>query len=138
MPPAESSSSPGRSRVQQLRRFAAGVLLLCLAACASRQPAPVEERSSRPAPPAVASAPVQATPAPKPAIEPDWRPKTYTVKRGDTLYAIALDHGLDYRELAAWNGIENVNLIRTGQVLRLAAPAEPAAAGAPRQCRRRR
>jgi lipoprotein NlpD len=131
MPPAESSSSPGRSRVQQLRRFAAGVLLLCLAACASRQPAPVEERSSRTAPPAAASAPAQATPAPKPAIEPDWRPKTYTVKRGDTLYAIALDYGLDYRELAAWNGIENVNLIRTGQVLRLAAPVEPAAAGAP-------
>jgi lipoprotein NlpD len=131
MPPAESSTSPGRSRVPQLRQFAAGVLILCLAACASRQPAPVEERSSRPAPPAAAPAVVQGTPAPKTAIEPDWRPKTYTVKRGDTLYAIALDHGLDYRELAAWNNIENVNLIRTGQVLRLAAPAEPATAGAP-------
>jgi lipoprotein NlpD len=110
----------------QLRRFAAGVLLLCVAACASRQPAPVEERSSRSAPPTVAAAPVQATPAPKPATEPDWRPKTYTVKRGDTLYAIALDHGLDYRELAAWNNLENINLIRPGQVLRMAAPAEPA------------
>ena len=131
MPPPESSSSPGRSRAPRLRRFAAGVLLLCLAACASRQPAPVEERSSRPAPPPAASAPVQTAPAPKPATEPDWRPKTYTVKRGDTLYAIALDHGLDYRELAAWNNLENINLIRPGQVLRLAAPAEPAVVGAP-------
>ena len=52
------------------------------------------------------------------------------MKRGDTLYAIALDHGLDYRELAAWNNIENVNLIRVGQVLRVAPPGEPATAGA--------
>jgi lipoprotein NlpD len=131
MPPAESSSSPGRSRAPRLRRYAAGLLLLCLAACASRQPAPVEERSSRPAPPPAASAPAQTAPAPKPATEPDWRPKTYTVKRGDTLYAIALDHGLDYRELAAWNNLENINLIRPGQVLRLAAPAEPPAVAAP-------
>jgi lipoprotein NlpD len=58
--------------------------------------------------------------------------QTYTVKRGDTLYKIALDQGLDYRELAAWNGIENVNLIREGQTLRLGPPGEataPAAAG---------
>jgi lipoprotein NlpD len=131
MPPPESSSSPGRSRAPQLRRFTAGLLLLCLAACASRQPAPVEERSSRPAPPPAASAPVQTGAAPRPATEPDWRPKTYTVKRGDTLYAIALDHGLDYRDLAAWNNLENINLIRPGQVLRLAAPAEPAVVAAP-------
>ena len=51
---------------------------------------------------------------------------TYTVKRGDTLYKIALDNGLDYRELAAWNAIENINVIREGQSLRLTAPGEPA------------
>ena len=53
------------------------------------------------------------------------------MKRGDTLYKIALDNGLDYRELAAWNAIENVNLIREGQSLRLTAPGEsaPAATG---------
>ena len=65
---------------------------------------------------------VRQAPVPKAAVEPDWRPQTYTVKRGDTLYAIALDHGLDYRELAAWNNLENVNVIRPGQVLRLSAP----------------
>ena len=65
------------------------------------------------------------------APEPDWRPQTYTVKRGDTLHQIALDYGLDYRELAAWNNIENPNLIRVGQVLRLAAPGEPGAGDRP-------
>lgn len=53
----------------------------------------------------------------------DWRPESYTVKRGDTLYAIALDHGLDYRELAAWNGIADPNRILAGQTLRMRAPA---------------
>jgi lipoprotein NlpD len=56
---------------------------------------------------------------------------TYTVKRGDTLHQIALDSGLDYRELAAWNNIENPNVIRVGQVLRLAAPGTTAESNAP-------
>ncbi len=106
-----------------LTRLAAAMLVLCVAACTTRVPAPVEDRAPR------AVAPV-AAPAVKAAPEPDWRPQTYTVKRGDTLYAIALDHGLDYRELAAWNNIDNVNLIRAGQVLRITPPGEPAPAGA--------
>jgi lipoprotein NlpD len=48
----------------------------------------------------------------------------YTVKRGETLAQIALDHGLDYRELAAWNNIENPNVIRVGQVLALSPPGQ--------------
>ena len=44
------------------------------------------------------------------------------VKKGDTLYRIALDHGLSYRELAAWNNLGDVNDIKLGQVLRLTAP----------------
>jgi lipoprotein NlpD len=117
MPPPESFLSAARARPAVLRRFAAGALLLCVVACTTRVPAPVEERSSRAVSPGAATAA-----APSPATEPDGRPQTYTVKRGDTLYAIALDHGLDYRELAAWNNIENINLIHVGQVLRVAAP----------------
>ena len=112
-------------------RLAAQLAIVALAiivvGCASRVPAPVEERATRPARPAPA-----ATPAPTPAPEVETRPPpTYTVKRGDTLYKIALDNGLDYRELAAWNGIDNINLIREGQSLRLTAPGEsaPAAPG---------
>ena len=48
----------------------------------------------------------------------------YTVKRGETLAQIALEHGLDYRELAVWNNIENPNVIRVGQVLVLSPPGQ--------------
>lgn len=43
----------------------------------------------------------------------------YVVKKGDTLYAIALDHGVDYKDLVAWNGIDNPNRILVGQQLKL-------------------
>ncbi len=87
-----------------------------LAGCMTRPPAPVIEREPfpymRPLPPPPESVPTRAPEA----------PPTYAIKRGDTLYQIALDHGLDYRELAAWNNIENVNVIRVGQVLVLGPP----------------
>ena len=92
-------------------------MLLFVAGCATREPAPVEERAARP--PKVAA---PAPPPPPTAAEVEARPQTYTVKRGDTLHQIALDNGLDYRELAAWNNLENPNVIRVGQVLRLTAP----------------
>lgn len=47
--------------------------------------------------------------------------RTYEVKRGDTLYSIAWRYGLDYRELARWNGIGDNFLIHPGQQLRLIA-----------------
>src|SRR5262249_44094460 len=100
-------------------------LLLALAGCATKTPAPVAERAPLPS----AAAP-SATPAPgKPAPEADWRPKTYTVKRGDTLYQIALDHGLDYRELAAWNNLGHINRTSVGQTLVLSPPGQPGPGG---------
>jgi lipoprotein NlpD len=112
-------------------RFAliALAVALSIAGCATRRAAPVEERLptsprvSQPQPPPPPVAPSQ--PPPARVAEPDWRPPTYTVKRGDTLQAIALEHGLDYRELAMWNAIENPNRIHVGQVLQLAAPGGP-------------
>src|SRR5438105_11027813 len=97
------------------------LILLLLAGCATREPAPVEDRLARP-PPGTAAA-TSAPPSPAVA-ETDARPQTYTVKRGDTMHQIALDNGLDYRELAAWNNLENPNVIRVGQVLRLTAPGD--------------
>ena len=63
------------------------------------------------------------TAAPRTAVPAELRPDSYVVKPGDTLYSIALEHGLDYRELAIWNGIDNPGAIRVGQQLRLTAPA---------------
>lgn len=56
------------------------------------------------------------------AAKPDDRALTYTVKKGDTLYSIALENGQDYREVAEWNQLEDVNLIKVDQVLRLTPP----------------
>ena len=90
----------------------AAAAALTLAGCSSRPvQAPVIER----APPAAA----------RPAVPPAAaaRPDTYTVRRGDTLYSIALDQGQDYKELAAWNNLDNLSRIRPGQQLRLKPPA---------------
>ena len=85
-----------------------GVVLipaLMLAGCMSQQPAPTVDRTSGTAAKAA---------APQPA-----GPGYYTVKRGDTLYRIALEHGQDHRDIAAWNAIANPSSIKEGQVLRV-------------------
>lgn len=91
---------------------------LVVAGCMTRPPAPVDERG-----PPIFFPP----PSPPPAAvvrEPEAPPRLYTVKRGETLAQIALEHGLDYRELAVWNNIENPNVIRVGQVLVLSPPGQ--------------
>lgn len=49
----------------------------------------------------------------------EWRPETYVVQKGDTLYSIAFNYGFGYRELAELNGIKNPNAISVGQTIRL-------------------
>jgi lipoprotein NlpD len=50
------------------------------------------------------------------------RPATHVVRAGDTLYSIAWRNGLDYRDVARWNGIGRDYRIYPGQVLRLYPP----------------
>jgi lipoprotein NlpD len=95
----------------------AAALSALLAGCASNYKAPVVERDVN------RNTPVIARPS---ALAAEQRPDSYAVKRGDTLYSIALDNGLDYKELAAWNGITDPSVLATGQVLSLRAP-QPAA-----------
>lgn len=106
-----------------MKRLAIALAILVVAGCAARRPAPVSDRLPPPAPP-VAEAPPVETPVEKPI-------PTHTVKPRETLASIALQYGLDYRELAAWNNIVNPNRIEIGQVLVLAAPAGTAAPAAP-------
>jgi lipoprotein NlpD len=56
---------------------------------------------------------------------------TYTVKRGDTLSAIARRYNLDYKDLARWNRIGRDYVIHPGQTLRLYPSSRSASAGAP-------
>ncbi len=54
-----------------------------------------------------------------------WRNRerdSYTVRAGDTVYAIAWRYGLDYRELARWNRLGSGYSIFPGQVLVLRRP----------------
>ena len=44
---------------------------------------------------------------------------TYTVKKGDTLSAIATAHGVTWQTLATYNGIANPNNIKTGQKIKI-------------------
>ena len=104
---------------------------LLLGGCGSRTltPAPVEDRGAGPV--SVAPVAIEATPAPvaKPpqGIENAGKPGYYTVRSGDTLIRIGLDHGQSSRDLARWNNLDNPNRIEVGQVLRVAPPAGAAA-----------
>ena len=60
-------------------------------------------------------APVAASPALEPAS--NGAAPMYVVKPGDTLYRIAARHKVALEQLAAANGITNVNCIRVGQAL---------------------
>jgi len=55
-------------------------------------------------------------------------PASYRVQRGDTLYSISFRYGLDYREVARWNGIDSRYFIYTGQTLKLRPTATAQAA----------
>lgn len=105
-----------------LRQLWIALLLMVLAACSGTAPrdltpwemSPDSSSGNESARGAVSS-------------KPDYGPKLavgkpYEVKRGDTLYAIALRLGMDFRELAALNGIKAPFTINVGQVLNTSKP----------------
>lgn len=126
------------------------VLSVCLlAACTSRPrgPIPVEDRvagqstsrpvqrvqpqaasdSARASAPVATSSPVSMGPA-MTGSENAGKPGFYSVRPGDTLTKIALDHGQAWRDIAKWNGLDNPNVIEVDQVLRVAPPVMELAA----------
>jgi lipoprotein NlpD len=106
-----------RQRSRQNAVLAVIVAAAVSVGCASRKPAPVVDRGAAAKPPATAQAVKPEAPVPA--------ARTYTVKRGDTLYSIALEQGVDWRELAGWNQISDPSRLSVGQVLRLQ-PADAA------------
>ena len=104
-----------------MKAFAVLLLLVLAAACApQRRGAPVEDRR----PPARVAKPAPAAPA-KAVAQTPTPEGFYTVKRGDTLYSIALEHGHEYREVAQWNSLDDPTKISVGQVLRVSPPPGP-------------
>lgn len=102
--------------------IAIGLACLLVAGCTATRQAPVIERTPQAKPVAPSTAVAKPAPAVKPTTAaPDTRPAFHTVRKGDTLYSIALDYGLDYKELAEWNNIDPAK-IQVGQQLRLAPP----------------
>jgi len=101
-----------------------------LAGCAavSKRPAPVSELPPPGRKAASPARPAASATAPKPARAQEAKGEFYTVKPGDTLYSIAAEHGIDYRELALWNGIETPSAMRVGQQLRVVQPPGAAVA----------
>jgi lipoprotein NlpD len=92
-------------------------LIVLMTACESNPPAPVIERTpqtSKPKPP-VAAKPID----PRMATNKDWRPDSHTVAKGETLFGIGLQYGIDYKEIAAANNIAPPYPIRIGQKLDL-------------------
>jgi lipoprotein NlpD len=113
----------------KLGKVVALAAVLALAAgCASRSTPPAPVTDARAPKPVAGKA---FTPAPTPAAIPKSVAELYTVKRGDTLYSIALDHGADYRDLAQWNRLDDPTRLRAGQQLRVRPPAAAVAAAEP-------
>jgi len=107
--------------------LACALVAAVVAGCSVRTGAPVIDRA-----PQAKAAPATPAVAAKPASRPgDARPEIHTVRKGDTLYSIALDHGLDYRELAQWNGVTETSVISIGHQLRLSPPAGAPSAAVP-------
>lgn len=95
------------------------VVVGLLAGCSSTSltRAPVEERNVD----SMAIATVDPTTLP--GYENAGKPGYYTVRQGDTIMGIARAVNHPWRDIAAWNNLENPNVIEVGQVLRVVAPA---------------
>lgn len=92
------------------RIFAGLIVASLLAGCASNgHRAPVVERGSGSAKMLVRQG----------SGDKDWRPQVHVVQRGETLYGIAFNYGLDPHELAELNNIQDPNLIQVGQQIKL-------------------
>lgn len=105
----------------------AGLAALVLAGCSSSglNRAPVEERPWR-----GSGAPVSVDPGavkPPQGFENAGKPGYYTVKPGDTLLRISLEHGQSLQDIARWSQVDNPNRIEVGQVLRVVPPTADSA-----------
>ena len=62
---------------------------------------------------------VEPEPEPMPAVftAAHKLPTIYTVKRGDTVWALSREFGVSVKEIAEWSGLKNASVILVGQKL---------------------
>jgi lipoprotein NlpD len=106
---------------------AACMLVGCaVAPVANGRKAPVMEYGAEQKTVAPKPQPVIKKPAPVPAPVMDSEieivTRIYVVQKGDTLYSIAFLNGVDYRDVADWNKLDNPAAIQIGQQLQLRIP----------------
>jgi lipoprotein NlpD len=120
--------------------WAAAALVLVQGCATPTNKAPVEDRrppvraastpaassGGSPASPATTAANAEPVKAPLPGAENAGKPGYYSIKPGDTLIRIGLEAGQNWRDIARWNNLDNVNLIEVGQVLRIVPPGADA------------
>jgi lipoprotein NlpD len=100
--------------------LAVNLAALLMLGCSSTRlnHAPVEDRGTR------FGASGMIAPAVKLPLgfENAGNPGYYTVKPGDTLIRIAMEHGQSLRDIAHWSQVSDPNRIEVGQVLRVVPP----------------
>ena len=96
----------------------AGVILAGCSTQANR--APVEDRGQS----ASSSSGVDVKSLP--GAENAGKPGYYTIKPGDTLIKVGLEHGQSWKDIARWSNLDNPNVIEVGQVVRVVPPGRDA------------
>lgn len=106
-----TASYEHNKRMNKIRLSLSAALLALLAACSTpRHSAPISDRLPGAGVHEASRSPV--------VVGPGY----YAVKKGDTLFRIALDQGQSYRDIVTWNNLVNPNDIKVDQVLRVAPP----------------
>ncbi|MDD4912090.1 MAG: peptidoglycan DD-metalloendopeptidase family protein [Sideroxydans sp.] len=104
---------------QQRGLYGALLVALWVSACGAPapvgKPAPVEEYGGKQKKSAIQASKSNASTVEK-------RSKLYTVQKGDTLYSIAFQNGVDVREVAELNNLKDPSAISIGQQLKLNVP----------------
>ena len=92
-----------------------------LAGCSTQaNRAPVEDRGQSSS---TSSVDVKSLPGAENAGKPGY----YTIKPGDTLIKVGLEHGQSWKDIARWSNLDNPNVIEVGQVVRVVPPGRDVA-----------
>ncbi len=111
-----------------IRLVAFALIVIFLAGCraSGNRRAPIEERGGEGRQSSADDRDTSARKSPASGKKQmlDSGTQLYVVQKGDTLFSIAFEHGLDYREVAEQNNIENPAAIQIGQQIKLIATEE--------------